>query len=630
MAKKSDAVAMTAREYVRELVEATSQMVWVFREFSTARMRRQSLVVVTLTGVTLATAYLIAYFVGRVADAAQVKSTDMVKHYIGYAVLTATLSLGFNTAMQLLRTRLDATMQVEVHDRISARFFALSGGQHRTEGSSLSAGSIEGAHESIKSALNCALTDSTGSLVQLAVSLGLIAWLSPLAAMVLLVVLAVYMATSLVINQRMSLHGHESDRLRRVAECYRVDRFGAVERCLTNGQTTRVQREIRTMYEAFTKAYVAWWDRIDPLFCVRNYGLDLVSLGITFIGVLEVWRGHGSVGGVIMPLVMWSSYFLDGLRALSWQERAIHRQLPTILSLRKDLYVPSSIEDGCLEFPDTASAPCVEFRDVVFAYPGEGGAVGQRVLQNLNFTVRSGEHVGIIGESGSGKSTLASLLARFYDPTSGSVLVDGHDLRDFRLQSWIDQIAVIAQDPQVLDGTVRDNLLFGLTPEQQAETSDEQLLSMLDAVHFKRSRLTEGLDTHVGRNGLMLSGGEGQRLLIVAALLRKPKFMIIDEATSSLDSETEYAVGELLKSHLSDGVTVVCIAHRLSTIAGFDRYVVLNDCGSLPEEATQVEAEAGSFQELGNVSSIFKRLACKQKIDYGTTSSPLLQTNCAA
>jgi ATP-binding cassette, subfamily B, bacterial MsbA len=232
----------------------------------------------------------------------------------------------------------------------------------------------------------------------------------------------------------------------------------------------------------------------------------------------------------------------------------------------------------------------VEFREVTFSYPrGERPA-----LRGVSLEVPAGSSLAIVGRSGSGKSTLVSLLPRFYDVVSGSILIDGHDLHEYDLRSLRAQIAVVSQDVTLFDDTIRNNIAFG------RKVSESEMLRAAEAAHVLEftSALPTGLDTVVGDRGVLLSGGQRQRISIARALLKNAPILILDEATSALDTEAERHIQAAL-AHLVRNRTTFVIAHRLSTVEQADRIVVL-DAGLVVESGTHAEllARDGRYAQL--------------------------------
>jgi len=232
----------------------------------------------------------------------------------------------------------------------------------------------------------------------------------------------------------------------------------------------------------------------------------------------------------------------------------------------------------------------VGFRDVTFSYP-----TGERpALHGVSLEVTPGSSLAIVGRSGSGKSTLVSLLPRFYDVTSGSILIDGRDIRDYDVRSLRAQIAVVSQDVTLFNDTIRNNIAFG------RKVSETDMLRAAEAAHVLEftSALADGLDTVVGDRGVLLSGGQRQRISIARALLKNAPILILDEATSALDTESERHIQAALAQLVRNRTTFV-IAHRLSTVEQADRIVVL-DAGQVVESGTHAEllALGGRYAQL--------------------------------
>jgi len=239
----------------------------------------------------------------------------------------------------------------------------------------------------------------------------------------------------------------------------------------------------------------------------------------------------------------------------------------------------------------TRAKGAVEFRHVNFEYAIDKGAV----LHDINLSVPAGTTLAIVGRSGSGKSTLVSLLPRFYDPTSGVVLIDGVDIRDYRLADLRRQISLVSQEVVLFNESIRNNILFGA-----ADISEAHLLAAASAAYVMEfvEQLPQGLDTMVGDRGVLLSGGQRQRIAIARALLRDTPILILDEATSSLDTAAERHIQAALDQLVMNRTTLV-IAHRLSTIERADRILVMSE-GMVVEAGAHAEllAQRGVYAEL--------------------------------
>lgn len=226
---------------------------------------------------------------------------------------------------------------------------------------------------------------------------------------------------------------------------------------------------------------------------------------------------------------------------------------------------PEISDQGKIE---TSSKGEIEFRDVHFSYPTR---LDIEVLKGINFKVSEGQVVALVGSSGGGKTTIGALLPRFYEPTKGEILVDGTPVKELQLNWLREQIGVVSQEPILISSTIEENIRYGKPDASQAEV--EAAAEAANAIEFIRN-FPDGLKTRVGEKGLQLSGGQKQRVAIARALLKNPKILILDEATSNLDTASEYLVQEALQ-RLMVGRTTLVIAHRLATVRNADQIFVI-------------------------------------------------------
>src|SRR5512143_2233377 len=266
------------------------------------------------------------------------------------------------------------------------------------------------------------------------------------------------------------------------------------------------------------------------------------------------------------------------------------------------------------EKPDAIELPSVRgdvrFENVTFRYFGGG----QPVLKDVTFEARPGERIALLGATGSGKSTIINLLPRFYDPSQGRITIDGHDLRDLKLDSLRRQIGIVLQETTLFSGTIRENIAFG-----RPDARDEDIMAAARAAQAHDFIMTfpEGYDTHVGERGTTLSGGQKQRIAIARALLLDPRILILDDATSSVDLTTEYQIQKALDL-LMKGRTSFVIAQRISTVMSADKILVL--------EKGQVVAQ-GKHAELMESEPIYAEIYNSQILAYEQEHAHVAQEN---
>ena len=317
---------------------------------------------------------------------------------------------------------------------------------------------------------------------------------------------------------------------------------------------------------------------------VQGMGLALVL----FVAKQEI--DHGSLTiPLFLPFVIALIQVTQPLRRLLNVTGPMQQGIAAGASLFEVLDAPSEPSGGHVALQRARGS--VEFRDVSFEYVLEKGAV----LRHVSLKVPAGTTMAIVGRSGSGKSTLVSLLPRFYDPTAGTILLDGVDTRDYSVMDLRRQMSFVSQEVVLFDETIRNNILFGLTDVSEARMDAAVRAAY---VHEFVQQLPEGLDTMVGDRGVLLSGGQRQRIAIARALLRDTPILILDEATSALDSAAERHIQSALDRLVKDRTTFV-IAHRLSTVERADCILVMRD-GAVAQMGTHAEllAAGGPYADL--------------------------------
>jgi len=323
------------------------------------------------------------------------------------------------------------------------------------------------------------------------------------------------------------------------------------------------------------------------------FGFHLLSLAIWFFALprLTGSKDPALTPGTFIAFLLYMTMFLHPLEVIGQMTRMLNRAISSAYRVFEVLDTEpqiTNIEEPLKLEPIEGS---ISFNDVSFSYDGVN-----RVLRGLNFNVKPGEMIGLVGPSGAGKSTIINLLARFYDTTDGEILIDGQPLRDLDVGHYRRQLGMVLQEPYLFHGTILDNIRYGLE-----ESSLEDVISAAKAAnaHEFICKQPQGYETYVGERGLTLSGGERQRVSIARAVLHNPRILILDEATSNVDTETERRIQEAL-DRLVSGRTVIAIAHRLSTLKRADRLLVIKD-GRLAEKGTHdelLQMENGVFKNL--------------------------------
>ncbi|MBI2434967.1 MAG: ABC transporter ATP-binding protein [Candidatus Hydrogenedentes bacterium] len=318
----------------------------------------------------------------------------------------------------------------------------------------------------------------------------------------------------------------------------------------------------------------------------------LLLIGIVVFVLLSAQRvvsGQLDYGDIIM-LFGALAMSLDPVRKLS----SVNNMIQTSVASAERVFEFIDVKPTIVEAPDAIDIPpmkhTLSFENVHFSYNGK-----EQVLHGVNLEIRKGEMIALVGFSGAGKSTLAKLIPRFYEATKGVVKIDGQDIRRATFRSLRDQISIVTQDTILFAESIRSNIAFG-----RSQYSDERVREAARAANAAEfiERLPDGYDSPLGESGGTLSGGQRQRLAIARAIIKDPAILILDEATSSLDSESERLIQQALDEFI-EGRTAVVIAHRLSTIQRADRIVVL-DQGRV--------AEQGTHQELLRKNGIYRRL----------------------
>ena len=316
----------------------------------------------------------------------------------------------------------------------------------------------------------------------------------------------------------------------------------------------------------------------------------LAAAAAIWYGGSQVISGNSTPGSFFS--FMTALFMLYGpIRSLNRRNNQVQEALAAGTRVFELLDTEAEIKDAEKALTLPPFRDTISYKEVDFAYSKE------KILKNITLTIKKGETVAIVGRSGSGKTTMLNLLPRFYDVNSGMIAIDGHDIRELTQHSLRDQIAIVSQQTILFNDTIRNNITFG-----QTEVTNEDLFAAADSAnaHEFITHLPEGYDTIIGENGIRISGGQQQRISIARALLKNSPILILDEATSSLDSESEHEVQEAINRLMQDRTTLV-IAHRLSTITHADRIVTMSR-----GRITEIGSHSELLQKGGEYANLYK------------------------
>jgi ATP-binding cassette subfamily B protein/subfamily B ATP-binding cassette protein MsbA len=426
--------------------------------------------------------------------------------------------------------------------------------------------------------LQMAIISPSLSLLRLMIAVTILFFLNWRLALTALAVIPGVMVISFIVSRRVrpiyrAIRDDKSDVDGRVAETFGGIRVVRAfrretweERDYTVGHHTALRKELF----AHRRELILWgsWGALIAL-------VDLVI--VWYGGALQI-RGGATVGD-IMAFQWYTFLLLNPIWQIVNSFSELQRSLAAMDRVFEVLAMPADKPD----VPDAVDAPArvdeIRFVDVSFEYrPGEP------VVNNFNLVVPGGSVVALVGRSGAGKTTLTDLVARFHDPTKGQILVNGTDIRQFRLHTYRELLGMVQQEVFLFDGTVRENIAYG-----RRGATEEEIIDAVRRAHAHEfvSVLPEGYDSLIGERGVKLSGGQRQRLAIARAILAAPEILILDEATSNLDTESEQLIQESLQDLLR-GRTSFVIAHRLSTITHADIIVVMEN-GRIIEQGAHDE-----------------------------------------
>lgn len=323
-------------------------------------------------------------------------------------------------------------------------------------------------------------------------------------------------------------------------------------------------------------------------------GVTVLCLILYIGGRLVFSSGNQLTSGDLMSFIISFAMIINPAKNLSGTIASIQKGLGAIDRIEQILHAPVVVEEKPNAAVLKGFSSSIEFRNVTFCYDDKV------ILKDINLKVEKGKTVALVGSSGAGKSTLADLLPRFHDPADGQILIDGVDIREFTIESLRQQMSIVTQEPILFNDSIANNIALG----SNATQSEIEAAAKIANAHHFISNKENGYNTGIGDRGMKLSGGERQRMTIARAVLRNPPILILDEATSSLDTESERLVQDALNNLMKDRTSLV-IAHRLSTIRNADEIVVMQK-GEIIERGTHesLVAQNGFYKKLVDMQEI--------------------------
>ncbi|MEY4602081.1 MAG: hypothetical protein RL292_22 [Candidatus Parcubacteria bacterium] len=556
--------------------------------------RKEILTVILLTFLMKGIELIGPLIFGRIIDSLTHKSG------LGYTGIYAAIGLVLavaSTYIDYFRHIIDMEkvwfpIQRDLRMRTIDRYFAFSIGQHKNIHSGLSQEIISAGQNSMQNLAKMMVQQYGPLAIQGIVSCVILSILSPLLGGITFFFMSVYgllqwrmeRIYNPLVKERRDLAlaaSKQRDELLRGVSLIKIFCQEEMMRDRYKDQFLRPATDSATSINS----YMSLWDRTLSLI------IELNRASILIAGAYLIYNSSFSLGSLVTAMY-WANQIGSTMRTICSDYQNVLTEIASVekffnlidkIPAIKEIENPTVLDD---------LQGYIRFENIHFSYPTHEDEEGKKlkfvgkpreILHNINLRINAGQTIGIVGRTGHGKSTLMTLLLRGYDPTCGTITIDGHNLKDLSLREFYQQVAVVDQSTLMLDMSIRENLQMG----SHNKLSDIDMLLLLRLVELDVSVFQEGLDRKVGQDGKNLSGGERQRLAIARALAVNPKILILDEATSSLDGITEAEVQKAI-SKASVGRTTLIIAHRLTTIQNADQIFVLengsiNSCGTHKE-----------------------------------------------
>lgn len=554
------------------------------------------------------------YIYGKIIDG--IISGAEMKKIVVLALITLVAYI-LNSIVGYFQARFEINhLNYDVRRHVSKKtlekMFSFSVGQHNNQNSGVKQSVINKGEHSLTTFAHTILYDVFPIIISIVVTISALFYLSFVLGAVTLVGALCFVGISIYLNKNIRDDLKNIEDMNHDSEKVRTEILRNLELVQINAQEKKVSGEYDKGLGKIASFGKKVWTRFLLFVCLRNLVIGITRFLVIVIGAYYVYEGVYTAGYLVVFL-SWSSNAFGKLGSVG----NLHRRCMELYISVKKYFVMLDIEPAVKVIQNPVKLGNldgrIEFKNVSFKYPVRNYLEDDEVkpssqndheaLSDVSFTIESGERVAFVGQSGAGKSTLTHLILRSYDPDNGQIVIDENDLRILDLKHYRESIGLVEQSVTLFDETLRYNIVFGLNGRGIDVTDDElgEIASMSCIDKFY-DRLEQGFETVIGEKGVKLSGGERQRVGIARALIKTPKILIFDEATSSLDTENEALIKESIEN-ASKGRTTIIIAHRLSTIRDVDKIFVM--------EKGKIVGE-GKHKELLGTCEVYKNLVSNQ------------------
>ncbi len=546
---------------------------------------------------------ILPYMLAKIASA--ITNRDIVTS-IYYVAGSFLLSIVSSVLLSLLRDRydvkyLDMDRNVHVHSMSLNKLLGFSIGQYRHQNSGIKQSVISQGESGMIGLVEGMFYEVIPTLVKFLVTLVLITLISLWVGLFIFFVMGLYIF--LAIRKNLNYYKNFDERMEIDKNVSKIQSeiYRHAPLIILEGQENKMKN---ISYEIEMESVIGWRKIVFPwmtetaiqriLINFSQYGSLLLVIYFIFQGLLEP--------AMFIAFFAWISQSTNGIESVTNSQRRFMFQIARvrkyfeILNIETDVPMPINPQ-----IPEDFKGK-IEFKNVSYSYlrrDDDKTIQKNQSISNLSFTINPGEKIGIVGVSGAGKSTLVNLLRRAFDPQSGEILIDGISLKEIDLHWLRSQFGNVEQDIPIFDLTVKDNILFGVNGRAKDITENQlYAVARLASIDDFIKNLEKGFDTLIGERGIKISPGERQRIAIARALIKDPRILIFDEATSSLDAHNEDLIHKSLQKSVV-GRTAIIIAHRLSTVIDSDRIFVM-DKGKLVDSGTHVELQkrCSAYQKL--------------------------------